>query len=98
MPSTGGHSHAGPGGQRPRCRTAKNITGGRSTAPYPTVARRPHASVTLDPETQLGVYTDRMGTVIEMGKYGTSKGTETNTTTNSDSSPDQGHDHDSERD
>ncbi len=28
MPSTGGHSHAGPGGQRPSCRTAENITGG----------------------------------------------------------------------
>uniref|UniRef100_UPI003BAA4BF3 DJ-1/PfpI family protein n=1 Tax=Streptomyces sp. NBC_01562 TaxID=2975879 RepID=UPI003BAA4BF3 len=27
MPSTGGHSHAGPGGQRPSCRTAENITG-----------------------------------------------------------------------
>ncbi|MFF7414712.1 tyrosine-type recombinase/integrase, partial [Streptomyces lydicus] len=26
--STGGNSHAGPGGQRPSCRTAKNITGG----------------------------------------------------------------------
>ncbi|MFE1323893.1 tyrosine-type recombinase/integrase [Streptomyces sp. NPDC058741] len=25
--STGGNSHAGPGGQRPSCRTAKNITG-----------------------------------------------------------------------
>lgn len=32
MPSTGGHSHAGPGGQRPSCRTAKNITGGRDGA------------------------------------------------------------------
>ncbi|MFD8725265.1 peptide deformylase, partial [Streptomyces sp. NPDC059629] len=29
MPSTGGHSHAGPGGQRPHCGTAKKITGGR---------------------------------------------------------------------
>ncbi|MHC5701579.1 condensation domain-containing protein, partial [Streptomyces tirandamycinicus] len=27
MRSTGGNSHAGPGGQRPHCRTAKNITG-----------------------------------------------------------------------
>ncbi|MDT0397462.1 hypothetical protein RM705_22625, partial [Streptomyces sp. DSM 41636] len=26
--STGGTSHAGPGGQRPHCRTAKKITGG----------------------------------------------------------------------
>lgn len=67
-------------------------------APYPTVAHRPHASVTLDPDTQLGVYTDRVGTVIEMGKHGTSRGTETSTTTNSDSAPDQGHDQDSEQD
>ncbi|GAB2901190.1 hypothetical protein GCM10027074_78400 [Streptomyces deserti] len=33
MPSTGGNSHAGPGGQRPSCRTAKNITGGRGAGP-----------------------------------------------------------------
>lgn len=26
MPSTGGHSHAGPGGQRSCCRTTKNTT------------------------------------------------------------------------
>ncbi|WP_181804959.1 putative ATP-grasp-modified RiPP [Streptomyces shenzhenensis] len=70
---------------------------GRLT-PYPTVTHRPYASVTLDPDTQLGVYTDRSGTVIEMGKHGTSKGTETSTNTNSDSAPDQGHDQDSEQD
>ncbi|MFI0717648.1 putative ATP-grasp-modified RiPP [Streptomyces sp. NPDC021224] len=67
-------------------------------APYPAVTHRPHASVTVDPATQLGVFTDRVGTVIEMGKHGTSKGTETNTTTNADSAPDQGHDQDSEQD
>ncbi|MFH8491938.1 putative ATP-grasp-modified RiPP [Streptomyces longisporoflavus] len=67
-------------------------------APYPTVAHRPHVSVTVDPDTQLGVYTDRAGEVVEMGKHGTSQGTETNTTTNSDSAPDQGHDQDSEQD
>ncbi|MEF9908694.1 IS5 family transposase [Streptomyces sp. P5-A9] len=32
MPSTGGNSHAGPGGQRSRCRTAKKITGLRDQA------------------------------------------------------------------
>lgn len=67
-------------------------------APYPTVTQRPHASVTLDPGTQLGVFTDRVGTVIEMGKHGTSKGTETSTVTNSDSRNDQGSDQDSEQD
>ncbi|WP_405937344.1 putative ATP-grasp-modified RiPP [Streptomyces sp. NBC_00726] len=67
-------------------------------APYPTATHRPHASVVLDPGTQLGVYTDHVGTVIEMGKHGTSKGTETNTVTNSDSQNDQGHDQDSQQD
>ncbi|MEV5260951.1 putative ATP-grasp-modified RiPP [Streptomyces anulatus] len=67
-------------------------------APYPTVTHRPHAAVSLDPDTQLGIFTDSVGTVVEMGKHGTSKGTETSTTTNSDSAPDQGHDQDSEQD
>ncbi|MFI1191269.1 putative ATP-grasp-modified RiPP [Streptomyces californicus] len=67
-------------------------------APYPTVTHRPQVAVTLDPDTQLGVFTDHTGTVIEMGKHGTSKGTETKTVTNSDSAPDQGHDQDAEQD
>ncbi|MFF9057512.1 putative ATP-grasp-modified RiPP [Streptomyces sp. NPDC101213] len=79
-------------------KTGMRPWGAGRLAPYPTVTRRPHASVTLDADTQLGVYTDRAGTVIEMGKHGTGKGTETSTTTNSDSAPDQGHDQDSEQD
>lgn len=67
-------------------------------APYPTVTHRTHASVRLDPATQLGLYTDRTGSVIELGKHGTSSGTETSTNTNSDSAPDQGHDQDSQQD
>ncbi|MFJ3194708.1 putative ATP-grasp-modified RiPP [Streptomyces griseoviridis] len=67
-------------------------------APYPSVAERPHASVTVDPDTQLGRYLDRDGRPVEMGKHGTGKGTETKTTTNSDSAPDEGHDQDSEQD
>ncbi|XKK59206.1 putative ATP-grasp-modified RiPP [Streptomyces sp. ARC32] len=67
-------------------------------APYPTVVHRSHATVTIDPATQLGVYRDRAGRVIEMGKHGTSSGTETATTTNSDSQNDQGHDQDSNQD
>ncbi|MBL1099539.1 putative ATP-grasp-modified RiPP [Streptomyces coffeae] len=67
-------------------------------APYPTTVRRPHATVAIDPETQTGVYRDRAGNVVEMGKHGTSKGTETSTTTNSDSQNDQGHDQDSTQD
>ncbi|MFD4577524.1 putative ATP-grasp-modified RiPP [Streptomyces sp. NPDC058417] len=67
-------------------------------APYPAVTHRPDTAVTLDPATQLGVFTDHAGTVIEMGKHGTGKGTETSTTTNSDSAPDEGHDQDSEQD
>ncbi|MEU4175058.1 putative ATP-grasp-modified RiPP [Streptomyces sp. NPDC026589] len=67
-------------------------------APYPTATHRPHTSVALDPDTQLGIFADRVGTVVEMGKHGTAKGTETSTITNSDSAPDQGHDQDSEQD
>ncbi|WP_428934855.1 putative ATP-grasp-modified RiPP [Streptomyces sp. ACT015] len=67
-------------------------------APYPHVIHRPHASVTVDPDTQLGRYLDREGRPVEMGRHGTGKGTETTTTTNSDSAPDEGHDQDSEQD
>ncbi|MFE9117255.1 putative ATP-grasp-modified RiPP [Streptomyces sp. NPDC007172] len=67
-------------------------------APYPTTTYRPHATVTIDPATQLGVFRDHSGLVVEMGKHGTSSGTETSTTTNSDSKNDQGHDQDSNQD
>ncbi len=67
-------------------------------APYPTTIQLPHATVTVDPRTQLGVFRDLAGQVVEMGAHGTSKGTETATTTNSDSANDQGHDQDSEQD
>ncbi|MGW7366652.1 putative ATP-grasp-modified RiPP [Streptomyces sp. NPDC054841] len=70
---------------------------GRLT-PYPTTIRRPHATVAVDPTTQLGVFRDHDGQVVEMGKHGTSSGTETSTTTNSDSRNDQGHDQDSSQD
>ncbi|MFD7721797.1 putative ATP-grasp-modified RiPP [Streptomyces sp. NPDC058955] len=72
--------------------------GAARLAPYPTVLRRPHATVTVDPTTQLGVFRDGAGRVVEMGKHGTSSGTETSTTTNSDSRNDQGHDQDSSQD
>ncbi|MBL1088748.1 MULTISPECIES: putative ATP-grasp-modified RiPP [Streptomyces] len=67
-------------------------------APYPTTLRRSHATVTVDPATQLGVFRDHAGQVVEMGKHGTSSGTETSTTTNADSQNDQGHDQDSQQD
>ncbi|PCG86329.1 hypothetical protein CIB93_08800 [Streptomyces sp. WZ.A104] len=67
-------------------------------APYPTTTHLPHATVSIDPDTQLGVFRDRAGQVVEMGKHGTSSGTETSTNTNSDSAPDQGHDQDSNQD
>jgi putative ATP-grasp target RiPP len=72
--------------------------GASRLAPYPATIRRPHATVTVDPDTQLGVFRDRAGHVVEMGKHGTSKGTESSTVTNSDSQNDQGHDQDSEQD
>lgn len=67
-------------------------------APYPAAIRRPHATVVIDPTTQLGVFRDRAGQVVEMGRHGTSSATETSTTTNSDSRNDQGHDQDSNQD
>ncbi|WP_129841954.1 putative ATP-grasp-modified RiPP [Streptomyces sp. RFCAC02] len=78
--------------------TAIRPWGADRLAPYPTTVRLPHVSVTIDPDTQLGVFRDRTGHVVEMGKHGTSKGTETSTTTNSDSANDQGHDQDSQQD
>ncbi|MFF7728676.1 putative ATP-grasp-modified RiPP [Streptomyces sp. NPDC008001] len=72
--------------------------GASRLAPYPTTLRRSHTTVAIDGDSQLGVFRDRFGNVLEMGKHGTSSGTETNTTTNSDSAPDQGHDQDSEQD
>ncbi|WP_411113218.1 putative ATP-grasp-modified RiPP [Streptomyces sp. 029-5] len=77
--------------------TARPWGAGR-LAPYPTAVRRPHATVIIDPATQVGVFRDRSGRVVEMGKHGTSSGTETSTTTNSDSQNDQGHDQDSQQD
>lgn len=66
--------------------------------PYPKVTVVSFASVTIDPDTQLGVFLDAQGQVVEMGKHGTGKGTETNTVTNNDSRNDQGHDQDSAQD
>ncbi|MGW4699841.1 putative ATP-grasp-modified RiPP [Streptomyces sp. NPDC004285] len=67
-------------------------------APYPVTIRRPHTTVYIDPDTQTGVFRDCDGLALEMGKHGTSSGTETATVTNSDSAPDQGHDQDSQQD
>ncbi|MEV7782117.1 putative ATP-grasp-modified RiPP [Kitasatospora sp. NPDC088351] len=67
--------------------------------PYPVVHEQPFATVAIDPDTQLGVFLDGDGLVVEMGKHGTSKGTETNPqSTNSDSRNDSDHDQDSEQD
>jgi putative ATP-grasp target RiPP len=78
--------------------TSARPWGAGRLAPYPTTVLRPHATVAVDPATQLGVFRDRAGEVVEMGKHGTSSGTETSTTTNSDSANDQGSDQDSQQD
>ncbi|MFJ7414606.1 putative ATP-grasp-modified RiPP [Streptomyces sp. NPDC098077] len=69
-------------------------------APYPTTIARPHASVSIDPDTQLGTFLDHAGHVVEMGKHGTGTGTETTTSTSSDgqSGNDQGSDQGSDTD
>lgn len=67
--------------------------------PYPTTCVRPFATVAIDPVTQTGVFRDAEGLVVEMGKHGTSKGTETNLqSTNLDSRNDSDHDQDSSQD
>ncbi|WP_269475456.1 putative ATP-grasp-modified RiPP [Streptomyces buecherae] len=72
--------------------------GVRRMSPYPSRVMMSFASVRIDAQTQLGVFRDERGQVVEMGKHGTSKGTETPTATNLDSQPDQGHDQDSAQD
>lgn len=72
--------------------------GARRLAPYPTAAKSPFTTVTIDPRTQMGVFHDALGQVVNMGKHGTSSATATSTSTNLDSQPDQGHDQDSQQD
>jgi putative ATP-grasp target RiPP len=67
-------------------------------APYSTTTKLPYTTVVIDPTTQRGVFRDEQGRPVDMGKHGTSSGTETSTATNLDSQPDQGHDQDSQQD
>ncbi|MFF4223165.1 putative ATP-grasp-modified RiPP [Streptomyces abikoensis] len=67
--------------------------------PYPTTYQQPFASVAIDPDTQKGIFRDRAGQVVEMGKHGSNTGTETQPqSTNLDSRNDTDHDQDSEQD
>ncbi|MFE5828566.1 putative ATP-grasp-modified RiPP [Streptomyces erythrochromogenes] len=77
-------------------RAAVRPWGAGRLAPYPTTIPLPHSSVHIDPDTQLGVFRDRAGQVVEMGKHGTSSGTETSTSTSSDGQ--SGNDQDSNTD
>lgn len=75
--------------------------GSSRLAPYPATVQLPHASVTIDPDTQLGVRRDRRGRVVEMGQHGTSSATGTTTSTSPDGGQgtgDQGSDQDSQQD
>lgn len=80
--------------------TTNRPWGANRLAPYPTTVPVPHASASVDPATQLGVFRDWRGNLVEMGKHGTSSGTETSTSTSSDGSSgnDQGSDQDSNTD
>ncbi|WFB11513.1 putative ATP-grasp-modified RiPP [Streptomyces sp. LX-29] len=80
--------------------TATRPWGASRLAPYPTTVRLPHAAVEVDPDTQLGVFRDCHGQVVEMGKHGTGTGTETNVTTSSDNQTgnDQGKDQENDQD
>ncbi|MET7718304.1 putative ATP-grasp-modified RiPP [Streptomyces sp. NPDC005407] len=67
--------------------------------PYPSVHQPGYTTAEIDPTTQTGVFRDARGGVVEMGKHGTSKGTETSPqSTNQDSRNDTDHDQDSEQD
>ena len=70
----------------------------RRLGPYPTAAEMPFTTVTIDPDTQTGVFRDRDGLVVEMGRHGTSAATSTSTVTNLDSRNDAGSDQDSQQD
>ncbi|MCX5375915.1 putative ATP-grasp-modified RiPP [Streptomyces sp. NBC_00091] len=70
-------------------------------APYTNTVQLPHASVTIDPDTQLGIFRDRHGEVVEMGQHGTAKATASSETTSPDGQPgatDQRPDQDDEQD
>ncbi|WP_167501915.1 putative ATP-grasp-modified RiPP [Streptomyces malaysiensis] len=70
----------------------------RRLGPYPTTTEMPFTTVTIDPDTQTGVFRDRGGLVVEMGRHGTSSATSTSTVTNLDSRNDAGSDQDSQQD
>ncbi|MGW1729044.1 putative ATP-grasp-modified RiPP [Streptomyces sp. NPDC002306] len=70
----------------------------RRLAPYPKTDKALFTSVTIDPDTQLGVFRNGEGHIVELGKHGTSSGTSTSTTTNLDSKNDTGSDQDSQQD
>ncbi|MFD5127239.1 putative ATP-grasp-modified RiPP [Streptomyces olindensis] len=67
--------------------------------PYPSAYQPGYAIAELDPTSQTTVFRDAQGAIVEMGKHGTSKGTETHPqSTNQDSRNDTDHDQDSEQD
>ncbi|EKX66804.1 putative ATP-grasp-modified RiPP [Streptomyces ipomoeae] len=67
--------------------------------PYPSTYQPGYATAELDHVTQTTVFRDALGGVVELGKHGTSKGTETQPqSTNQDSRNDTDHDQDSEQD
>lgn len=72
--------------------------GPRRLGRYPATVKLPFTTVTVDPDTQVAVFRDADGHVVEMGKHGTSSATSTTTTTNLDSKNDQGSDQDSQQD
>ncbi len=80
-------------------RTALRPWGVGRMRPYPPIRPAGHARVGVDPATQLTVYWDSRGQVVEMGRHGTARGTETAAeSTNLDSRNDTDHDQDSEQD
>lgn len=68
--------------------TAVAPWGSSRLAPYRNTVQLPYATVTIDPDTQLGVARDRNGRVVEMGQHGTASATGTLETTSPDGNKD----------
>lgn len=67
--------------------------------PCPSTYQAGYATAELDPATQVTVFRDERGCVVEMGRHGTAKGTGTSPqSTNQDSRNDTDHDQDDEQD
>ncbi|MEU9337862.1 putative ATP-grasp-modified RiPP [Streptomyces sp. NPDC048290] len=99
MATTERTATAAAGGNAPKALPPHIPWGISRMRPYPRIHQPGYTTAELDHVTQTTVFRDSRGDVVEMGKHGTSKGTETQPqSTNLDSRNDTDHDQDSEQD